>query len=103
LKKEKGTKGGSGKRALKSVRQTLKEAKTAQEVLDQKRRASDRIQWGAGGPQDYKKFHAPVGVKKRAVKRVRGSEKESEEPTFLDFVLLLLLIIVVVVVILRIF
>lgn len=102
MKKEKGPKGGSGKRALKSVRQTLKEAKTAQEVLDQKRRASDRIQWGAGGPQDYKKFHTPLGVKKRAVKK-RGSEKESGEPTFLDFVFLLLLIVVVVVVILRIF
>jgi hypothetical protein len=103
LKKEKGPKGGSGKRALKSVRQTIKEAKAAQEVLDQKRSASDRIQWGAGGPQDYKKFHTPIGVRKRAIKRIKGSEKESEEPTFLDFLLLLLLIIVVVVVILRIF
>ena len=103
MKKEKGPKGGSGKRALKSVRQTLKEAKTAQEALDQKRTAMDRIQWGAGGPQDYKKFHTPLGVRKRAVKRIKGSEEESEEPTFLDFVLLLLVIIVVVVVIFRIF
>lgn len=103
MKKEKGPKGGSGKRALKSVRQTLKEAKTAQEILDQKRRASDRIQWGAGGPQDYKKFHTPLGVRKRVVKRIKGSEKESEEPTFFDFLILLLLIVVVILVILRIF